>query len=79
MSNDPTEALRTDMIETGQPERDLAQADKRWTTTELREEFIVHSFLAPFVVVTRIADGAKGTMEFTHMPRFYFNFVEDKQ
>jgi hypothetical protein len=27
--------------------------------------------------VTRKADGVKGSMEFTHNPRFYFNFVAD--
>jgi hypothetical protein len=37
----------------------------------------VHSFLAPFVVVTEKATGEKGTLEFTHMPRFYFNFIAD--
>ena len=46
------------------------------TTDEVREKFEVISFLAPFVMVKRKADGVKGTLEFTHMPRFYFNFVE---
>ena len=77
--NDPTEKLRREMLATGQPERDLAQADQRWNTEELQRDFIVRSFLAPFVFVTRKADKAKGTMEFTHSPRFYFNFREDKR
>ena len=46
------------------------------TTDEVREKFEVISFLAPFVMVKRKADGVKGTLEFTHMPRFYFGFVE---
>jgi pterin-4a-carbinolamine dehydratase len=75
--SDPTEDFRREMIDTDQPARDLAQADRRWTTEQLKNEFIVTSFLAPFVFVTRIADGARGTMEFTHSPRFYFNFRED--
>ena len=77
MTRDPTEAMRREMIETDQPLRDLAQADQRWDTQELQRDFIVRSFLAPFVFVTRKSDGAKGTMEFTHRPRFYFNFNED--
>ena len=74
---DPTEAIRREMIETGQPEQMLAFADRRWTTDELREEFIVRSFLAPFVFVTRISDNVKGSLEFTHSPRVYFNFRPD--
>ena len=77
MTHDPTEAIRREMIETDQPLRDLAQADQRWDTQQLQRDFTVHSFLAPFVFVTRKSDGAKGTMEFTHRPRFYFNFKED--
>ena len=37
----------------------------------------MHGFLAPFIVVTRKSDGVKGSMEFTHSPRMYFNFVAD--
>ena len=46
------------------------------TTDEVRVKFEVISFMAPFVMVKRREDGVKGTLEFTHMPRFYFNFVE---
>ena len=77
MTDDPTEALRRAMIETGQPLADLAVAEQRWTTAEMTRDFTVHSFLAPFVLVTRKADGAHGTLEFTHSPRFYFNFVRE--
>ncbi len=48
-----------------------------WTTAELREEFEVHSFLAPFAVVTRTVDNKKGSVQFIHSPRFYFDFRED--
>lgn len=51
--------------------------DNVWTNRELLKEFAVESFLAPFVMVRRKSDGVQGTMEFTHSPRFYFNFVED--
>ena len=75
--NDPTEALRRAMIETDQPARDLAKTDQRWTTEELTRDFTVHHFLAPFVLVTRKSDGARGSLEFTHSPRVYFNFEQE--
>jgi hypothetical protein len=71
---DPTESIRREMLESGQPYVDLARAEQRWDTAQMSELFTVHSFLAPFVFVTRKSDGAKGTLEFTHNPRFYFNF-----
>jgi len=71
---DETESIRRAMLANGQPFRDLANAEKRWTTAEMTAEFTVHSFMAPFAVVTRKSDGVKGSMEFTHSPRFYFNF-----
>ena len=75
---DPTEKLRRDMIANGQPQRDLEHAEQRWNAMELAKDFTVQSFMAPFVFVTRKSDGAQGTMEFTHSPRYYFNFKEDK-
>lgn len=75
---DDTEDLRRVMIASGQPQRDLERAEQRWDTNALREEFIVHGFLAPFIAVTRKSDGAKGSMQFTHSPRWYFGFVEDE-
>jgi hypothetical protein len=74
---DLTESVRREMIETNQPHVDLAHADRRWTTDELRNDFEVIGFAAPFVVVRRKADGVKGSMEFTHSPRFYFGFTPD--
>jgi len=74
---DNTESMRREMLETGQPYVDLARADKRWDTQQLQAEFEVIGFMAPFVAVRRKSDGAKGSMEFTHNPRFYFNFVAE--
>ena len=76
---DKTEPTRRLMIETGQPYRDLAHAKEKWNTDQVRELFEVHSFLAPFVFVTRKKDGVKGTLTFTHSPRFYFNFLPDNK
>ena len=47
---------------------------QRWTTTEMQEAFEVEGFAAPYVVVWRKSDGQKGTLEFTHSPRVYFDF-----
>ena len=74
---DETESVRRDMLMSGQPHEDLKAAAQRWDTAQLGAEFEVIGFMAPFVVVRRKADGRKGSMEFTHNPRWYFNFVED--
>ena len=49
---------------------------KVWDTEELRAEFEVIGFAAPLVVVRRRSDGRKGSLEFQHAPRFYFNWRE---
>lgn len=49
-----------------------------WDTNQLAEEFEPLGFLAPFIVVRRRNDGSKGSLEFQHSPRFYFNFQQDK-
>lgn len=45
-----------------------------WDTDELREEFEVLGFGAPFVVVRKRSTGEKGSLEFCHSPRYYFNW-----
>jgi hypothetical protein len=45
-----------------------------YDTAEMSERFIVHSFMAPFVTVTRKSDQKKGSLEFQHNPRFYHSF-----
>jgi hypothetical protein len=76
---DETEDIRRAMLFSGQPQRDLEKAEQRWNTEELCRDFVVHSFAAPFVIVTRKSDGVLGVIEFTHHPRFYFNFVPDEE
>lgn len=49
---------------------------KAWDTNQLQEDFTVKGFQAPYVVVTRKADNKTGSLEFQHMPRFYYNFKE---
>ena len=45
-------------------------------TAEMTAKYKVLSFSAPFVSVIREEDNVRGSLEFTHMPRFYFNFVQ---
>ena len=54
-----------------------SQYGQVWDTAQLAEEFEVIGFMAPYVVVKRRSDGRKGSLEFQHSPRFYFNFVLD--
>ena len=53
------------------------QHGRVWDPGELRRDFIVLGFLAPFVTVRRGTDRALGSLEFQHHPRFYFNWMED--
>lgn len=49
-------------------------AEKTWTTDQLTEEFEVLGFMAPFVIVRNRVTKLKGTLEFKHSPRIYFNW-----
>jgi hypothetical protein len=51
--------------------------DRVWDTSQLSDDFEVLGFMAPYVVVRRKSDERKGSLEFQHQPRFYFNFVLD--
>ena len=51
-----------------------AQHGRVWTLDELRVEFEILQFAAPFVIVQRRSDGVRGSMMFQHSPRFYFGF-----
>jgi hypothetical protein len=58
----------------GQPEPP-ADATDLVNSDQFREQYEAIGFLAPFVSVRRKADGTMGVMEFTHAPRWYFNFT----
>jgi hypothetical protein len=78
--NDQTESIRRQRLaeinaEPGSREALEAQNGQVWDTQELSEEFEAIGFMAPFIVVRRKSDGKKGSLEFQHFPRFYFNFV----
>ena len=50
---------------------------KVWSTDELTKDFEVVHFFAPFVRVISRISRKKGTVQFQHSPRFYFDFRED--
>jgi len=47
-----------------------------WDTEEMKRDYSVLGFGAPFVIVTRKSDGVRGSLMFSRSPRFYFNFSE---
>ena len=80
--SDPTEDIRRGLQQEinaveGSREYLEAQHGQVWDTQELQSDFEVQGFMAPFIGVRRKSDGAKGSMEFQHAPRFYFNFQAD--
>ncbi len=54
-----------------------ARYGQTWDAAQVAADFEVLGFMAPYMVVRRWADGRKGSLEFQHLPRFYFNFVLD--
>ena len=84
---DETETLhRHKLVEINSPveshdpttERQRLEAQGQvWDAAQLSQDFEVIGFLAPYVVVKRRLDGRKGSLEFQHHPRLYFNFVVD--
>jgi len=54
-----------------------AQYGQVWDMAQLSVDFDVLGFIAPYVVVRRKSDSRKGSLEFQHHARFYFNFVLD--
>jgi hypothetical protein len=49
-------------------------ADNVWNTEEVTAAFEIEGFAAPFCVARRRSDGQRGSLAFTHMPRFYYDF-----
>ena len=77
--SDATEPFRRHRIaeinaQPGSLEALEAEYGSVWDTGELTEVFDVIGFMAPLVIVRRKSDGVKGSLEFQHSPRFYFNF-----
>jgi hypothetical protein len=77
--SDPTEVVRRErLVEInlvpGSREALEAKHGQVWDTDQLSEDFEAIGFMAPLIVVRRRADGLKGSLEFQHSPRFYFNW-----
>lgn len=77
--SDPTETIRRERlaeinIVPGSREDLEAKYGQVWDTGELTEEFQAIGFMAPIIVVRRRSDGVKGSLEFQHSPRFFFNW-----
>ena len=80
--NDSTEAARKiRLVEINADAGDRAALEARygrvWDTRELARDFIVLGFAAPFIAARWKEDESKGSLEFQHQPRFYFNFQPD--
>jgi hypothetical protein len=64
------------------PARERARLEANYgqvfDASQLAQDFEVIGFMAPYAVVRRRSDGCKGSFEFQHSPRFYFNFVLDQ-
>ena len=84
--SDQTESKRRELVEIlnreavnlTNPRAELeAKYGQCWDTQELQADFSVQGFMAPFVVVSRKADGVRGTLMFSHSPRFYHSFSEE--
>jgi len=80
--SDQTESIRRQRIaeinaQPGSREALAAEYGQVWDTSELQRDFNVLGFMAPFVVAIRKSDKVKGSLEFQHDPRLYYNFVVD--
>ena len=74
----PTEDIRREMVaEANADRRPREEFDgPTWDTEELRRDFDVIGFMAPFVVVRRRSDGCEGSLLFRHSPRVYYGWEE---
>jgi hypothetical protein len=78
--NDPTESTRRvlqALINSEAAEREGLEGlhGQVWDTDQLKVDFKVLSFAAPFIVAIRKADGIKGSLVFQHSPRLYWGFA----
>ena len=76
--HDPIESIRRQRLAEinaapGSREALEAEHGQVWSTEELQKDFEPLGFMAPYIVVRR-RDGTKGSLEFQHDPRLYFNF-----
>ena len=77
--NDDTETIRRLQLveinaQPGSREALEAEHGQVWDTQQLRQDFNIEGFLAPYVVVRRKSDGQRGSLMFQHNPRLFFAF-----
>jgi hypothetical protein len=77
--NDETETIRRlQLVEVntqpGSREALEAKHGQVWDTQQLRADFNVEGFMAPYVIVRRKTDGQRGSLMFQHNPRLFFAF-----
>lgn len=84
--NDPTETIRRQLVHEinsrlSPDERQRYHQlcveygeDNVWDTDSVTAFFVIEGFMAPFVVARRRSDDVRGSLQFCHSPRFYFNF-----
>ena len=79
--NDQTENARRQLVQEVNRDAERTKLEEQYgevlTTSEMQERYTVEGFLAPFVVCRRKSDGRRGTLMFSHSPRFYFGWKED--
>ena len=46
-----------------------------WDTEQMQKTFEVLGFSMGYCVVVRREDGQKGSLDFCHSPRYYYNFM----
>lgn len=76
---DQTEAIRKQMVaELNSEDNTKAELESKhgqiWTTSEMQEEFDALGFMAPFIIVRKRNTGERGSLMFTHSPRYYFSW-----
>lgn len=51
--------------------------NNKMTTAEMQDLYEVIGFAYGYCAVKRKSDGVRGTLDFDHSPRYYYNFVEE--
>ena len=79
--SDPTENARRELVREVNQDAERAKLQEKYgevlTTNEMQVRYTVEGFLSPFVVCRRKSDGKRGTLMFSHDPRYYFGWQED--
>jgi hypothetical protein len=79
--SDPTENARRELVREVNQNAERAKLEEKYgevlTTSQMQELYSVEGFLSPFVVCRRKSDGKRGTLMFSHDPRYYFGWQED--